>query len=105
MADSAPAPGRPVYYIGTYDIDDAAAFAGYPLRVRALLPKYGGQVLASDTSPFVLEGQARRMNAIIRFPSKNAALGLYLDPDYLEAKAIRQRSTSRCTMVLVEALG
>lgn len=42
------------------------------------------------------------MNAIIRFPSKEAALGLYHDPDYQEAKRIRQGSTANCTMVLVE---
>ena len=49
-------------------------------------------------------GRARTMNAIIRFPSKAAALGLYNDPAYQEAKRIRQRSTSNCTMVLVEEL-
>ena len=91
-----------VYYIGTYDIDDAEAFRRYPTVVLALLPKYGGKVLASDTSAYVVEGRGRTMNAIIRFPSRDAALGLYNDPDYQEAKRLRQRSTSSCTMVLVE---
>ena len=68
----------------------------------ALLPKYGGEVLASDTSAYVVEGRARTMNAIIRFPSREAALGLYNDPDYQEAKRIRQASTSEITMVLVQ---
>jgi len=93
---------KPVYYIGTYDIDDPELFKQYPVRVAALLPKYGGQVLASDTSAYVLEGKARRMNAIIRFPSREAALGLYNDPEYQEAKKIRHASTSNATMVLVE---
>jgi hypothetical protein len=44
------------------------------------------------------------MNAIIRFPSRDAALGLYNDPDYQEAKRIRHASTANCTMVLVEEL-
>jgi len=91
-----------VYYIGTYDIDDAEAFRRYPPVVLALVPKYGGQVLASDTSAYVVEGHARTMNAIIRFPSRAAALGLYNDPDYQEAKRLRHGSTSNCTMVLVE---
>jgi uncharacterized protein (DUF1330 family) len=90
------------YYIGTYDIVDAERFRQYPPKVLALLPKYGGQVLASDTFPHVVEGVARTMNAIIRFPSKEAALGLYNDPDYQEAKRIRQESTTNCTMVLVD---
>ena len=93
---------RPVYYIGTYDIDDPELFQEYPPRVLALLPKYGGEVLASDTSGHLVEGSRRTMNAIIRFPSKEAALGLYGDPAYQEAKRIRQRSTSNTSMVLVD---
>jgi uncharacterized protein (DUF1330 family) len=93
------------YYIGSYDIDDAELFGQYAPRVLALLPKYGGEVLASDTSAYAVEGDARTMNAIIRFPSKDAALRLYHDPEYQEAKRIRQRSTSNCTMVLVEEFG
>jgi uncharacterized protein (DUF1330 family) len=93
---------KAIYYMGTYDIVDPELFKQYPVRVSALLPKYGGQVLASDTSAYVLEGEARTMNAIIRFPSKEAALGLYTDPDYQEAKRIRQASTRNATLLLVQ---
>lgn len=68
----------------------------------ALLPKYGGEVLASDIAGLLVEGSMRTMNAIIRFPSKEAALGLYNDPGYREAKRIRQASTSNVSMVLVD---
>jgi uncharacterized protein (DUF1330 family) len=91
-----------VYYIGSYDIVDAGEFQKYPPVVLALLPKYGGTVLASDTSAYLVEGSKRTMNAIIRFPSREAALGLYNDPDYQEAKRIRQASTRNVSMVLVE---
>ena len=70
----------------------------------ALLPKYGGEILASDTQAYVVEGTGRTMNAIIRFPSKEAALGLYNDPDYQEAKRIRQASAKNFSMVLAQAL-
>ena len=92
----------PTYCIIAYDITNPELFRRYPPRVLALLPKYDGRVLASDTSPYVLEGEPRRLNAIIRFPSKDAALGLYNDPDYQDAKRIRQESTSNCTIVLVD---
>jgi uncharacterized protein (DUF1330 family)/catechol 2,3-dioxygenase-like lactoylglutathione lyase family enzyme len=92
-----------VYYIGTYDIVDPKAFAAYPPVVASLLPKYGGRVVAMDTSAHLVEGSARTMNAVILFPSKEAALGLYDDPDYHEAKRIRQRSTSNVSMVLARA--
>ena len=90
------------YYIGSYDIVDPNEFQNYPPLVLALLPKYGGVVLASDTEAFLVEGTARTMNAIIRFPSKEAALALYNDPEYQAAKRIRQASTRNISMVLVE---
>jgi len=93
-----------VFYIGTYDIVDPEEFKKYPPLVMALLPKYGGVVLASDTQAFVVEGTGRTMNAIIRFPSKEAALGLYNDPDYQEAKRIRQASTKNISMVLAQEI-
>ena len=93
-----------VYYIGTYDIVDPDQFKQYPPLVMALLPKYGGEILASDTQAYVVEGTGRTMNAIIRFPSKEAALGLYNDPDYQEAKRIRQASAKNFSMVLAQAL-
>jgi uncharacterized protein (DUF1330 family) len=91
-----------VFYIGTYDIVDPKEFQKYPPLVLALLPKYGGEVMASDTNAFLVEGTKRTMNAIIRFPSKEAALGLYNDPDYQAAKRIRQLATSNVSMVLVD---
>ena len=93
-----------IYYIGSYDIIDAEEFKKYPPVVMSLLPKYGGVALASDTAAFLVEGTARTMNAIIRFPSKEAALGLYNDPAYQEAKRIRQASTRNVSMVLVEEI-
>jgi uncharacterized protein (DUF1330 family) len=93
-----------VFYIGSYDIVDPDEFQKYPPIVMALLPKYGGEVLASDTAGFLVEGTARTMNAIIRFPSKEAALGLYNDPAYQEAKRIRRASTTNISMVLVNEL-
>lgn len=91
-----------VYYIGCYDIVDPVEFQKYPPIVMALLPKYGGVVLASDTSAVLVEGSARTMNAIIRFPSREAAFGLYNDPAYQEAKRIRQASTRNVSMVLAD---
>jgi uncharacterized protein (DUF1330 family) len=90
------------FYIGTYDIVDANEFQKYPPLVMALLPRYGGEVLASDTAGVLVEGAMRTMNAIMRFPSKEAALELYNDPDYQEAKRIRQSSTRNVSMVLVD---
>ena len=93
-----------VFYIGSYDIVDPNEFQKYPPIVLSLLPKYGGVVLASDTAAYLMEGTARTMNAIVRFPSKEAVLELYHDPAYQEAKRIRQASTRNVSMVIVEEL-
>src|SRR5215468_1269974 len=90
------------FYIGSYDIVDPDEFRKYPPIVLGLLSRYGGEVLASDTSGVLVEGAMRTMNAIIRFPTKEAALALYNDPDYQEAKRIRQASTRNVSMVLVD---
>jgi uncharacterized protein (DUF1330 family) len=90
-----------IYYIGTYDIHDPATFAAYPPGVAALLPKYGGRVLASDTAARLVEGTLRSMHAIIHFPSAEAALALYEDPAYEPLKRLRQSSTTNASLVLV----
>lgn len=91
-----------VYYINTYDITDMEEFQKYPPKVRPLLTKYGAEVIAMDTKPISLEGEARMMNAIIKFPSEEAALSCYNDPDYQPVKQIRLNSTKNCTMILVK---
>ena len=58
--------------------------------------------MPSHTSGVLVEGAIRTMNAIIRFPTKEDALALYNDPDYQEAKRIRQASTRNVSMVLVD---
>lgn len=89
-----------VYYINSYDIDDPATFEEYPPLVADLIKKYGGEVLVSDTQVTVVEGSAKKMNAIVKFPSKEAALRCYNDPEYQKIKKIRIDSTSNTTMVL-----
>jgi uncharacterized protein (DUF1330 family) len=91
-----------VYYIVNYDIEDMEEFQKYPPKVMALLPKYGAEVLASDTDAICLEGTAKTMNAIIKFPSEESALGCYNSPEYQEIQKIRLNSTKNGTMILVK---
>jgi uncharacterized protein (DUF1330 family) len=90
-----------VYYMISYDIDNWEGFSQYGPALGPLFQKYGAVVLASDTSAIVVEGEGRMMNAIVQFPSEEAALGMYYDPEYIFIKKLRVENTSRCTMVLV----
>jgi len=92
-----------VYYIGSYDIDNMEVFQDYPPKVLQILKKYNAEVLASDVEAITLEGKAKTMNAIVKFPSLEAAKAMYNDPDYVQnIKPIRIKSTSNCTIVLVK---
>ena len=91
-----------VYYMNSYDIVDPEKYSEYgPLAIE-LITRYGGNVIAADAEGIAVEGSAKSMNAIIRFPSKEAAFSCYNDPEYQEVKKIRLASTSNCTMILVK---
>ncbi len=91
-----------VYFMNSYDIVDEQQFSKYAPQVIPLLEKYGAEVVAADVNGIAIEGIPRKMNAIIRFPSAEAALTCYNDPEYQPFKALRIASTANCTMVLVE---
>jgi uncharacterized protein (DUF1330 family) len=91
-----------VYLINSYDIEDMEEFKKYPPKVSPILRKYGAKVLASDIEGIALEGKAKTMNAVIEFPSEEAAKNCYNDPEYQEIKKIRINTTKNCTMILVK---
>lgn len=92
----------PVYYIISYDITNPEDFSNYGPRVIPYLAKFGGEVLASDTEGIAIEGHPKKMNAVIRFPTEKDALECYNDSEYVPIKAIRIRSTTNNTIVLVK---
>jgi uncharacterized protein (DUF1330 family) len=94
----------PVYYIISYNIDDPEMFAKYPPLAIAIINKYGGKVLATDTEALNIEGKGKMMNVIVQFPSREAALNCYNDPEYKEVKKLRINATSETTMVLAKGL-
>jgi uncharacterized protein (DUF1330 family) len=91
-----------VYYMNSYDIVDTELYQEYGPKVYPILQRYGAEILASDVAPIVMEGEARKMNAIVKFPSEEAAVNCYNDAEYQAIKAIRINSTANCTMVLVK---
>lgn len=93
---------QPVYLMISYDIVNFEEFKKYPPQVLPLLQKYGAEVLASDLQATAFEGSPKMMNAIIKFPSKEAAYKCYQDPAYEPLKKLRIGSTQNGTLVLVK---
>ena len=91
-----------VYYIIAYDITNQALFSQYAPAALPVMYRYGAVVLSADVEGRAVEGTPRTMNAVIRFPSEEAALACYRDPEYERAKEIRLSATSNCTIVLVK---
>ena len=92
----------PVYVVNAYDIYDFETFKKYPPQVAPLLIKHGARVLAMETNPKALEGTPKTMNAIIEFPSEDAADNFYNDPEYQAFIDLRLNSTSNCTMIILK---
>ena len=93
-----------VYYMISYDITDMNTYQQYPPQAIALIEKYGGSVMISDTEAKPIEGRAKNMHALVRFPSEEQALACYNDPEYQKIKKIRTGSTNNISMVLAKEL-
>lgn len=90
----------PAYVIVSYDIVDSARFEPYVPAVMPLLQKHGAEVLVGSFDAKPLEGEAAGVNVVLHFPSEEAALAWYNDPDYAPVKQIRFDSTANNRMVL-----
>jgi uncharacterized protein (DUF1330 family) len=90
------------YVIVTYDIDNPQGYEGYVPGVLPLLEKHGAEIVVADFAAKSLEGQARGVNVVLRFPTEEAARNWYNDPDYRDVKQIRLGSTSNGTLVLAQ---
>lgn len=78
-----------VYILVSYDIDDPDGYQEYVSAVTPLLEKHGGEVLVADFNARSLEGAARDVHILLTFPSEEAAMAWYEDPDYEPVKQIR----------------
>ena len=92
----------PVYVVNAYDIHDFETFKEYPPQVAPLLMKHGAKLLAMDTAAKAIEGNPKMMNAIVEFPSEEAAHEFYNDPAYQSFIHLRHNSTSNCTMIILK---
>ena len=89
------------YWIVRVDIADPERYKDYIAANAGPFRKYGARFLARAGRLENVEGGMRSRNAIIEFPSYEAALECYRSPEYQAAVRIRQ-AVSTADIVIIE---
>ncbi len=89
------------YIIGHITVRDAEAYKEYVEKDTPILQGLGGRFIIRGGQSDVMEGEAHARHVVIEFPSYEAALAAYNDPDYQEVMKIRHR-TADSTIIVVE---
>lgn len=89
------------YWIARVDVDDVERYKDYVSGAASAFQKHNAKFLVRGGAAHPLEGQGRERNVVIEFPSVEAALACYNEPEYQAAKEIRQ-SVSRSELIIVE---
>ena len=89
------------YIIGHITVRDPEAYKEYVERDTPILKALGGRFIVRGGQAIVPEGEALIRHVVIEFPSYEAALTAYNDPEYQEVADIRRR-TADSVIIVVE---
>lgn len=82
---------QPMFVLVQFSVKDFPKyFEHYGSLMSAVVAKFGGQFLAATRNVVVKEGESSgNFTAVIRFPSKEAAIEMYESPEYAPLKTKR----------------
>ena len=89
------------YIIGHIKVTDPEAYPEYVRRDTPILESFGAKFVVRGGQGQVMEGETGDRHVVIEFPSYEAALAAYNDPEYQEVAEIRRRSADS-VMIVVE---
>jgi len=89
------------YWIVRVDIADPEQYKKYIAANAAPFRKFGARFLARAGQYETVEGSSRSRNAVIEFPSYQAALECWRSPEYQEAMKLRT-PVSTADLVIIE---
>ena len=81
------------YLIANYRITNAQAYQRYLELVGATTAAHDAEVLVADFDSSIVEGSAHPVSIVVRFASREAALGWYHSPEYQAVVQHRQNNT------------
>lgn len=88
------------YIIGHITVRDPEDYKEYIARDTPILQNMGANFVIRGGQSQVMEGQSHDRHVVIEFPSYEAALAAYNDPEYQEVAKIRQRSAESVIIVV-----
>ena len=89
------------YWIGDSDVRDMDGLWRYRAANRSVMTRYGGKFIVVHGTHELVEGEYRPTMTVVEFPSYQAAVDCYHDPEYQEAAKIRH-SVADGNQVIVE---
>jgi uncharacterized protein (DUF1330 family) len=94
----------PAFVIANVTIVDPVRYEDYKRMVPATLVPFGGRFVARGGETQVLEGDWRPSRLVLlEFPSVERARAWWDSPEYAEARALRQ-ATSTGTLIILEGV-
>jgi uncharacterized protein (DUF1330 family) len=92
------------YIIVQVDVKDPVRYEDYKRMVPGSLAKYGGRFIVRGGRTETLEGSwAPKRFVMLEFPDVERARAWWACPEYADAKALRQ-ATSSTEMIVVEGV-
>ena len=88
------------YIIGHITVNDPEGYKEYVEKDTPILLGLGGRFIVRGGQSETPEGATGLRHVIIEFPSYQAALAAYNDPDYQEVADIRRRSADSVILVV-----
>lgn len=89
------------YIIGTVTVNDPDAYRKYVEGNTPILrDRHKATYLVRGGRSQVMEGESHERHVVIEFPSYEAAVAAYNDPDYQEVAEIRRRNADSVIVVV-----
>ena len=94
----------PAFVVANVTIEDPVRYEDYKRLVPASIARFGGRFIVRGGSIEVLEGDWKPNRLVIlEFPSVERARAWWNSPEYAEARALRQ-ATSTGTLLILEGV-
>jgi uncharacterized protein (DUF1330 family) len=94
----------PAYVMANVEVTDPLRYEDYKRMVPPTIAKYGGRFIVRGGRCEVLEGEWRPNRLVLlEFPSAEQARAWWHSPEYADARALRQ-ATSSGTLLILEGV-